>query len=477
MSKATIQALSAPIPRAGGPEGRARGLVRDELARAAFDLAALPFRAGKYLARRDEELAELARALGTSAAPSPIPDFVVPTHRPLSVFVSCAEASGEIHAVNAVRAMRALVAERGGSAPRGAMDRSGSAPRFVGLGGERLAAEGVDLVDDVVRDARMGFGNVIGALPRYLALLRHTVARIERERPDVVFAVDSPALHVPLGRMARRLGVPVVHFVTPQYWGWAPWRVAHYSEAVDLALSILPFEPAWFAGRGVHVAHVGHPLLDELEHVERGDPERGTDLVLLPGSRSGVVSRNLGWMLRAASPLVQSGTIPRVVIPCARREIAEVARAEIARAGATGFARAATGDLHGVLRNARAAFSVSGTILLDLLHHEIPTVVVYRLGSRFAADGKAHLLTAPWFSVVNLLAGREVLPEFAFEGDGPVETVRAALRDLWSDDAVRARCRSGLAQAHRRLGPPGATRRAAAHALAVACRPRTGVGP
>lgn len=465
MSKATIQALSAPIPREGGPEGRARGLVRDELARAAFDIAALPFRAGKYLARRDEERAELARALGTSAVPSPIPDFTLPTRRPLSVFVSCAEASGEIHAVNAVRALRALVSQRGGSSPR-----------LVGLGGERLAAEGVDLVDDVVRDARMGFGGVVSALPRYLALLRHTVARIERDRPDVVFAVDSPALHVPLGRMARRLGVPVVHFVTPQYWGWAPWRVAHYSEAVDLALSILPFEPAWFAARGVHVAHVGHPLLDELEHVERGDAERGTDLVLLPGSRSGVVRRNLGWMLRAVEPLARSGTIPRVVIPCARGEIAEIARAEIARAGATNFARAATGDLHGVLRNARAAFSVSGTVLLDLLHHELPTVVVYRLGSRFAAEGKAHFLTAPWFSSVNLLAGREVLPEFAFEGEGPVEAVRAALQDLWSDDAARARCRAGLAEAHRRVGPPGATRRAAAHVLAVACRPLAGVG-
>ncbi len=465
MSKATIQALSAPIPREGGPQGRARGLVRDELARAVFDIAALPFRAGKYLARRDEECAELARALATSATPSPIPGCVLPTRTPLSVFVSCAEASGEIHAVNAVRAMRTLVTERGGSAPR-----------IAGLGGERLAAEGVDLVDDVVHDARMGFGGVIGALPRYLALLRKTVARIERDRPDVVFAVDSPALHVPLGRMARRLGVPVVHFVTPQYWGWAPWRVAHYAEAVDLALSILPFEPAWFAGRGVEVAHVGHPLLDELEHVERGDPERGTDLVLLPGSRSGVVRRNLGWMLRAVQPLARSGTIPRVVIPCARREIAELARAEIARVGATDFARAETGDLHGVLRNARAAFSVSGTVLLDLLHHELPTVVVYRLGSRFAAEGKAHFLTAPWFSSVNLLAGREVLPEFAFEGEGPVETVRAALRDLWSDDAARARCRAGLAEAHRRLGPPGATRRAAAHALAVACRPPQGDG-
>ncbi len=466
MSKATIEVLSAPILRESVSSARARELVRAELRRAAFDLAALPFRAGGYLVHRDEERAALARALATTAAPAPVPTFQPPRDRALSIFVSCAEASGEIHAINAVHALHAALAEHG--AP---------APRLAGLGGARLAATGVDLVEDVVRDARMGIGGVVGALPRYLELLRRSVTRLERDAPDVLLAVDSPALHVPLGRMARALGVPVVHFVTPQYWGWAPWRVAHYSEAVDLALSILPFEPAWFAERGVRVAHVGHPLLDELAHVERGDPERGSDLALLPGSRAGVVRKNLAWMLRAVRPLVTSGRIPRVVIPCARPEIGDVVRAEIARADAASFARVELGDLHGTLRRARAAFSVSGTVLLDLLHHDLPTVVVYRLGSRFAAEGKAHFLTAPWFSSVNLLAGREVLPEFAFEGDGPIDSVRPRLAELRSDETARARCRAGRKTAHRRLGPPGATRRAAGHALAVACARRTGGSP
>lgn len=451
--------------RAAEPSERARALVRGELARAARDVAALPLRVGAYLARRDEERAELERALATSAAPAPVPACAPPRDRPLSIFVSCAEASGEIHAINAVRALRTILA-RGGS----------PTPRIAGLGGTRLAAERVDLVDDVVRDARMGFGGVIGALPRYLDLLRATVARLERDRPDVLLAVDSPALHVPLGRMARALSVPVVHFVTPQYWGWAPWRVEHYVGAVDLALSILPFEPAWFAGRGVRVAHVGHPLLDELEHVERGDPDRGGELVLLPGSRTGVVKRNLGWMLGCLAPLVRAGRLPRAVVPCARPELESLLRGEIARAGASDVARVERGELHAILRRARAAFSVSGTVLLDLLHHDLPTVVVYRLGSRFAAEGKEHLLTAPWFSSINLLAGREVVPEASFQGDGPVERVRSSLVDLWEAGPARARCRAGLADARRRLGPSGATVRAAGHALAVACGPRPG-GP
>jgi len=457
VSKATIPARLSAAPGAAPVSTRARALVRGELVRAGLDLLALPFRAAGYLAHRDRERAELAAALATTAQPAPVPAFEPPA-RPLRLFVSCAEASGEIHAVNAVRELRALLTAR--RAP---------AARFSGLGGARLAAEGVELVDDVVADARMGIGGVVGALPRYLDLLRRTVDRIEHDRPDALLLVDSPALHVPLGRMARELSVPVVHFVTPQYWGWAPWRVAHYAQAVDLGLSILPFEPAWYAARGVRVAHVGHPLLDELANVERGDPDRGTDLVLLSGSRAGVVRRNLSWMLRAVEPLVRAGTIPGVVIPNARGEMAELLRAEVERAGATGWARIETGDLHAVLRRARAAFSVSGTVLLDLLHHDLPTVVVYRLGSRFAAEGKDHLLTAPWFSSINLLAGSVVVPEYSFHGSGPLERVRADLALAWSDEGWRARCRAGLARARVRLGPPGATRRAAGHTLALAC--------
>jgi len=445
---------------------RARELVRRELVRAACDLARLPLRAAGYLARRDEERAELARALRTHAAVDHAPEFTAPAERALTIFVSCAEASGEIHAKNSVRAMRAMLARQ--NAPT---------PRFVGLGGAHLAREGVDLVDDVVSDARMGFVGVVSALPRYLRLLERTVSCIERERPDVVLAVDSPALHVPLGRMARALGVPVVHFVAPQYWGWAPWRVAHYAEAVDLPLTILPFEPAWYAARGVRVAHAGHPLLDELAGVPRGDPDRGSSLVLLPGSRPGVVRRNLAWMLRAVEPLVRDGTIPRVVVPAAREDTAALVRAEVARAGAGDFVRIAPGDLHTTLRGARAACSVSGTVLLDLLHHDLPTVVVYRLESRIAAEGKDHLLTAPWFSVVNLLANEAVLPEFAFQGDGPVERVREALRAQWQNADVRARCRAGLARARTNLGPPGAAGRAAGHALALACRTRSEPAP
>jgi lipid-A-disaccharide synthase len=143
----------------------------------------------------------------------------------------------------------------------------------------------------------------------------------------------------------------------------------------------------------------------------------------------------------------------------------------IARANASSWTRLEIGDLHGVLARARCALSVSGTILLDLLHHDLPAVVVYRLDSGAEVWLKDHLLTVPWFSSVNLLAGEEIYPEFCFHGDGPRDRVGDALRRCYNDAAWREHCRAGLVRARARLGPPGACDRAAAHAIALAALP------
>jgi lipid-A-disaccharide synthase len=274
---------------------------------------------------------------------------------------------------------------------------------------------------------------------------------------------------VPLARIARAHGIPVAHFVTPQYWGWAPWRAAGYRACVDRALSILPFEPVWFERRGVAVAHVGHPLLDALAAVPASRPkEDARHLVLLPGSRLGVIEQNLPWMLEAAARLRKNEPEARAVVVHERRELVEPIEAAIERAEAGAWARVETGDLHGTLARARCALSVSGTVLLDLLHHRLPAVVLYRLSSARAEWASRRFLTVPWFSSVNLLVGREVYPEFAFHGEGPVQEIDAALRRAWTDAAWRAECVSQLDRASALLGPAGACDRAAVQVLDLA---------
>ncbi|MCZ6597776.1 MAG: hypothetical protein O7B99_09075 [Planctomycetota bacterium] len=441
--------------------------VARECARTLGAGALLPLRAVGYLLRRRSLEREIRAGLLEPSEIDEAPDGVGGAagtlERPLRIFVSCAEASGETHGLNLVRALREELAARG--APE---------PEIAGLGGERLAAAGVGIVGDPVSRAAMG-AEVRRELGFYLRLLRDAARHFRDRRPDLCIPVDSPALHVPLGRLAHAYGIPVVHFVTPQYWGWAPWRIRSYRRAVDLALTILPFEPEWFARRNVRTAHVGHPLLDELAEVPRGQPEAGSrTLVLLPGSRGGVIDRNLPWMLTAVARLRLTCPEVEVALPHDRSEHAERIRRHVDAAGAGSWARLDRGGLHDCLAKARAAFSVSGTILLDLLHHRLPTVVVYRLGAggAFLAE---RFLTVPWFSSVNLLAGREVLPEFRFHGAGPMEDVGQALERCILDEAWRAACVAGLDEAAARLGPPGATRRAARHALAL-LRPPEGAG-
>jgi lipid-A-disaccharide synthase len=438
-------------------------VVARELARAAGGLGLLPVRAAGYLLARDALRAELANDLSHPATIESPAELGPMPARPLRIFVSAAEASGEVHARELVRAIRTRCAARG--APT---------PAFVGLGGARLSEEGVELLGRPVDRASMGLSDPLRNIGFYVDLLKRAGAHMRDARADVCLPVDSPALHVPLARIAHAYDVPVAHYVTPQYWGWAPWRVSAYRSAVDLALTILPFEPPWFARHGVRTAHVGHPLLDALVDVpDTAAGESARELVLLCGSRRSVIERNLAWMLDVAARLRASvGDVP-VVVAHEDRELESTLAAQIDRAGAREFARVETGDLHATLSRARAAFSVSGTVLIDLLHHRLPSVVIYRLENARTEWMSRHLLTVPWFSSVNLLAAREVYPEFCFHGAGPVEAVTAALARCYGDADWRATCRAGLELARARLGPAGAADRAASQALALALRGRS----
>lgn len=462
-------AAGSPHPGASGPRPPGPGprrVVARECARALVDALLLPVRALGYTWGRGRAQAELRRLLDR---PAPVEDppaeaLHVPTDRPLRVFLSCAEPSGELHAASLLASLREELAARG--APP---------PEVVGLGGPRLAQEGVELVADTLAHAAMG-ADVRHELGFWIRTLT-AVARRLRDTPfDLVLPVDSPALHVPLGHIAHAYRTPVVHFVTPQYWGWAPWRVGGYARAVDLALTILPFEPAWFAARGVPTAHVGHPLQDRLAEVEArpGSGDGGRTLVVLPGSRASVVDRNLPWMLATVARMRLEVPDVEVLLPHDRAELGERIRAHVDAAGAQGWARVETGSLHDALAGARAALSVSGTILIDLLHHRLPAVVVYRVGGAAATWAGSRFLTVPWFSSVNLLAGREVLPEFAFHGEGPQGEVAAALARAFADEDWRRDCRVGLEEAARRLGPAGAARRAARLALGALPAPPPG---
>jgi len=439
-------------------------LVLRESVRALGQGLALPWRAAGFLARAERLRSELRADLAHPALPAPPPALPDLAGRRPVLFVSAAEASGEIHARNLVRELR------GACAAAGSLE-----PRILGLGGARLAAEGVELVGRPVERAQMGLSGISANLGYWLGLVKQCARAFGREQPDVFVPVDSPALHVPLARIAHSHGIPAVHFVAPQYWGWAPWRVRAYARAMDRALTILPFEPAWFARAGVNVAHVGHPLLDALADVPATRPAQDArTLVILAGSRESVIERNLPWMLALLAEA--RAALPGVELVVAHEDPAFEARLDaiVKRSGVPGV-KLALGDLHGTLAGARAAFSVSGTVLIDLLHHRLPAVVLYRLGSAREEWLGRHFLSVPWFSSVNLLADAECYPEFSFHGQGPRAEVGAALVRCYNDEPWRKLCATRLELAAGRLGSPGACARAARHVLAQ-IRPPTSLG-
>jgi len=438
-----------PLPR--------RAMLR-EVARAIGGALLLPFRTNDYLYRHDALVEELVSDMRSRPAQveSPATAERRLPERPLRIFLSCAEASGEIHASGL--ASELIRQAKAAGAP---------APELRGLGGDRLRAAGVATIADPVGRAAMGFEGMFSSLPYYLRLIEETANTFRDWKPDLFLPLDSPALHVPLAHVAKRYNLPVVHFITPQYWGWAPWRSAGYRKAVDLALTILPFERDWFSRRGIDVRHVGHPLLDRLQSIPTRSPGTGdgNSLCILPGSRAGVIDRNLPWMLSVAADLQRRYPDAPVLVVQETPEHRERIEAIIARDG--NGARLSCGDLHRDLRDARCALSVSGTILIDVLHHALPTVVIYRLKSRMERWMSRCLLTAPYFASINLLAGDEVVPEYAFMGQGPRAEIQRKLELAYGNDPWRARCRTGLERARTRLGPPGAVVRAAGLALEI----------
>jgi len=366
------------------------------------------------------------------------------------VFVSAGEASGEMHAERLVRAVQGR----------------GLDARWSCFGGTRLASTGARLLWPLSEHAVMGLGAVLTSLPFFVRAVARFVRLLREERPDLVVLVDYPGLHLVLAELCARYRVPALHYVAPQYWAWAPWRMRRYARAFAGTLTILPFEPAWFSAFSIASRYVGHPLLDAIaEHPGRPAPEGGRPtLVLLPGSRTKEITTHLPGMLRVAAELRGQDPGLRVVVP--QRDPQKAQLAERLVAGAAGV-EVHTGELADVVSGARLALAKSGTGSLEAVLRGVPTVVVYRVGSRLTAALYARLVMMPFFASANLIANERVVPELGFAGDAGWPAVADAARRLWPDGPERTRCLLGIARVKALLGEPGGSAHAAAHVVAA----------
>jgi lipid-A-disaccharide synthase len=378
----------------------------------------------------------------------------------MRVMISCGEPSGDLYA-------GALAAE---------ILRLDPTVSITGFGGDRLAAAGATLVENFSGLSVTGLVEVVRLLPRSYATYKRLVADAEAARPDVFVAIDFPDFNFTLARALKKRGIPIVYYISPQLWAWRAGRMKTMRRVVDRVLVIFPFEEPIYRDAGVPVEWVGHPLLDLQRPVEPRETflaENGLDpsrpvLALLPGSRTNELRQILPVLAQAAERL--RARVAGVQFVVARApHLRDELFSPLLDLGARGAGVVTIdGRSDAVLASADAAVVASGTVTVQAALHECPMVVVYRLSPLTYRLGKPFV-RVDTYAMANLVAGRRVVPELIQDGFTPEAVAEEAGR-LLTEPAHADRMRDDLREVRRKLGTPGASRRAAEAILSVARR-------
>ena len=362
------------------------------------------------------------------------------------IMVIAGEASGDLHASHLVRAI-------GTRAPD---------IEFVGIGGARMKEAGVELIYDNRELAVTGFTEVLSKVRTIWQAYREVKTTLQRLRPDLLILLDFPDFNFMVGKAAKKMGIPVVYYISPQVWAWRQGRIAVIRKMVKKILVILPFEASLYGDKGVFV---GHPLLDEIG--ETGPPEEirkryGVEtasrvVALLPGSRRNEVVQLLPVMVKAAELIEKRFPGTAFLIPVAPTIGAEDIAAEIAKSPVPLIP--VQEKAYDTLRIADFAVVASGTATLETAIMGTPMVILYRV-SPFTFFLAKRLVKVPHIGLINMVAGERIVPEL-LQNDVTPEAVAAEAVKILEDREYARRVTEQLKEASDRLGRPGASRRAA----------------
>ncbi|MFO7859394.1 MAG: lipid-A-disaccharide synthase [Ectothiorhodospiraceae bacterium] len=344
--------------------------------------------------------------------------------------------------------------------------------RFEGVGGQRMAAEGLETLYPLESLSVMGLVEVCRHLPRLVGIRRDLGQRFQADPPDVFIGIDAPDFNLGLEKRLRRHGVPTVHYVSPTVWAWRRGRIRGIRRAVDRMLCIFPFEPAFYREHGVAATFVGHPLADEIP-VEPdtaaardalGLPQDGEVVALLPGSRVGEVERLGPVFLETAAWLHRHRPDLRFIVPCATPRTREVL-ATIRAARNEGMAvQLVDGRSRECLSAADVALLASGTASLEAMLHKRPMVVAYRVAP-FTAWLARRLVHVAHIAMPNLIADRRLVAEFT-QGAAVSGNLGPAVLDLLEHPERRAELNQAFCAIHEQLRC-GASAQAAEAVLAL----------
>jgi lipid-A-disaccharide synthase len=343
--------------------------------------------------------------------------------------------------------------------------------RAFGVGGPRLRAAGLEALWPAEEISVMGIAEVLPRIPRILGILRGLARAAAARRPAAALLVDLPDFNLRLAARLKRLGVPVVYYVSPTIWAWRQGRARKIAKVVDRMLCILPFEERFYEGTGVSARFVGHPLAErpvpEPPTVYRrglGLAERRTTVALLPGSRPSELRRIFPPMLDAAERIRARHPDVQFVVPVAPTLSAEAVRPYLA-SHATLDVKLVDGRADEAVGASDAALVKSGTSTLETALMLRPMVVVYRLSWLSYLVGRL-LVRIAHFALVNILAGRRLVPEL-LQREASAERMAGEVERLLGEGPERQAQLAGLADVRASLGAPGAARRVAEEVLGV----------
>ena len=359
------------------------------------------------------------------------------------------EASADLHGSNLVKAMKA-------SCPGVA---------FYGIGGTNMKQAGVKILVSSSDMAVVGLTEVLQRLHTIFRAANKLKATLKAHHPDLLILIDYPEFNLYMARIARRLQIPVLYYISPQVWAWRRGRVKKIAKRVDRMAVILPFEEQFYRKRGVTVDYVGHPLLDAFESKVQSPKSKvqSPAVGLLPGSRREEIRNMLPIMIRSAEILKIRYPDLLCLLPLAKTIEPEFIDSFIKKSSLN--IEVHQGDIYEVLGRCHIALVTSGTATLDTAIMAVPMVIVYKVTPLSYRIGKILIKTS-FIGLANLVAGERVVPELIQDEVTPERLADEALM-LIENEHVREKMITKLHGVRKRLGEGGASERTAKIALGM----------
>jgi lipid-A-disaccharide synthase len=374
----------------------------------------------------------------------------------MRIMIIAGEVSGDMHGAGVVRGLKRLYPEAD----------------IFGVGGDRMKAEHMELVFHIRELSVMGFWEVVKHLPAIRVVRKTLEALLKYRRPDVLLLIDYPGFNLRFAKVAKRDGIKIVYYISPQVWAWNPGRVRKMRGIIDEMVVVFPFEVPYYEKEHVPVTFVGHPLLETLEEPQSatqfrtryGLREDKPVVGLFPGSRKQEIERIFPAMLGAAR-MLNAKYGAQIVVGAASALDAEFVKSFLRNNFPVQVLFHAT---HDVMKNAAVAVVTSGTATLETGLFQTPMVVVYKTSWITYSIGRM-LIRIKNIALVNIVAGETVVTEL-IQGKVTPQNIFKFVGDLLDNEPRRKDISARLAIVRQRLGEPGAAERTAAIVARVAAR-------